>query len=108
MELLAEGKGVVYRRIGLSLSEPGLVVAEVPAWYDLDGMPQGVAMRDLSNGEATVLALVKTDADFATLASGRAVEVRLVDELYRWVYATRRDGATKFTEAWSRRHPAEP
>jgi hypothetical protein len=108
LELLAEGKEIFYRRIGLSVSEPGLIVADVPAWYDVDGMPQGVALRDLANGEATVRELVSANAGFAILASGRAVEVRLVDDSYRWVYAIRRDGATKFTEAWSRRHSAGP
>jgi hypothetical protein len=106
LQLLAEGQEfVVYRGIGLSLSVPGLLVIEVPAWVDLDGMPQDVATRNLSNAESMVLDLVKSDAAFAALVSDRALEVRLVDESYGWVYATMRDGATAFTETWSRRHP---
>lgn len=106
LQLLAEGQElVVYRGIGLSLSVPGLLVVEVPAWVDLDGMPQDVATSDLSNAESMVLDLAKSDAAFAALASGRAVEVRLVDESHGWVYATLRNGATTFTETWSRRHP---
>jgi hypothetical protein len=106
LELLADGRAIVYRRIGLSLSAPGLVVVEVPAWVDVDGMPEGVAMAALSDGEATVLELAQGDAAFASLALDRVIEIRLVDESYGWVYATRRDGATAFTESWSRRHPA--
>lgn len=106
LQLLAEGQElVVYRGIGLSLSVLGLLVVEVPAWVDMDGMPQNVATRDLSNAQAMVLHLTKSDPAFAALASGRAVEVRLVDESYGWVYGTLRDGATTFTETWSRRHP---
>jgi hypothetical protein len=109
LQLLAEGQElVVYRGTGLSLAVQALLVVEVPAWVDIDGMPQDVATRDLSNAEAMVLDLAKSDADFGALASGRAVEVRLVDESYGWIYATLRDGATTFTETWSRRHPNRP
>jgi hypothetical protein len=109
LQLLAEAQElVVYQGIGLSLSTPGLVLVEVPTWVEVEGMPQDIAMRDLSNAEALVRDLIKSDSAFAALASGRAVEVRLVDESYGWVYATLRDGATTFTETWSRRHPAGP
>ena len=109
LQLLAEGQElVVYRGIGSSLSAPGLVVVEVPAWVDVEGMPQDIATRDLSNAEAMELDLARSDAAFAALASGRSVEVRLVDESYGWVYATLRNGATMFTETWSRRHPTGP
>lgn len=109
LELLGEGRGIVYQDMGLSLSEPGLLVVEVPSWVDVADMPEAIVKSRLAKAEAIVDDLQQTDADFAGLISGRQTEVRLVDESYGWVYAARRNGVLSFTEAWSRsRRPRTP
>lgn len=108
MELLTEGRGIVYCGVGLSLSEPGLVVVEVPSWVEVADMPDAIVEQRLANAEAIIDELQRADADFAGVASGRETEVRLVDESYGWIYATRRNGASSFTEAWHHRRRRTP
>ena len=106
LQLLREGRSVLYRGVAVSLAEPGLIVVEVPAWVELADMPESIAARDLANAEDLISGL-QTDSAFGDLTSGRRIEVRLVNESYGWIYARYLDGHTSFTELWSRHRRAK-
>jgi hypothetical protein len=102
--LLREGHVVAFRGVGLSLREPGLVVVGVPSWFRVENMPQAAAAEALLNGEAAAAELIRDNAAFGALASGRTIEVQLLDD-GSGLLATRRDGVTTFKERWSSQHP---
>jgi hypothetical protein len=104
LELLREGRAIIFKGVGLTIAEPGVLLESVPAWVDVAGMPRSIVERRLTEAEDAIDAL-RSNADFASLTSGRETEAQLVDESYGWVYATRRNGRTKFSDFWSRHHP---
>lgn len=106
LQLLGEGRSIVYQGVGLSLAEAGIVLAEVPAWVDVASMPASRATAELAKADEMVAEL-QADYEFALLTAGRHIEVRLVNESYGWSYATRRDGQTFFTELWTRHHDSK-
>lgn len=101
VQLLREGRAIVYQGVALSLAEPGIVVVEVPAWVEVADMPESIASRDLANAEDLIAGLQR-ESDFAKVTFGRRIEVRLVDESYGWIYARYLKGRTSFTELWTR------
>ena len=102
LDLLREGKKVVLQGVALTVRGPELL-ADLPAWVDVQHMPESVAVRELARAEDLITTL-QGDAVFAALATGRRVEIRLVNESYGWLYATRRNGQTIFTDEWMRHH----
>jgi hypothetical protein len=104
MELLRKGSHIVYRGVGVSLPKRGHILVEVPSWLDVSQMPAAVALQRLDLGEAIITQLLEIAADFAKLASGRGLEIHLVDDWGR-VCAERRAGATAFTDVWKEQHP---
>jgi hypothetical protein len=83
LRLLADGDFVlpiVVCDVGLSLDQPGKLVASVESTWSLDNVTGDTARRDLTRAQSVVAALIESSPEFAALVAGRTLEYHLIHD----------------------------